>query len=285
MNELKVFEKNGQLLTDSREVAKMIGKEHFHLMRDISSYMKVLNGIETEDSDESKIGFVKNSRLKIKPSDFFLESTYLDGKGEIRPCCLLTKKGCDMVANKLTGQQGVLFTAAYVTAFEQMRERIKTGKALPDDESRKLRARAMALNAANRSARMLIDAYDSAGIQPSYKVLALTDLYRNEGLKLPTPPLEVDELTYDFTEMAEALGILSEASGKPHAQAVGAIVSTLAIPEQMIVHAPYDRNGHAADYDRYKAPVLDMVRNWLAEHGNPRPIAAKGKKYRVKYAS
>ena len=41
MNELKVFEKNGQLLTDSREVAKMIGKEHFHLMRDISSYMKV----------------------------------------------------------------------------------------------------------------------------------------------------------------------------------------------------------------------------------------------------
>ena len=105
MNELKVFEKNGQLLTDSREVAKMIGKEHFHLMRDISSYMKVLNGIETEDSDESKIGFVKNSRLKIKPSDFFLESTYLDGKGEIRPCCLLTKKGCDMVANKLTGQR------------------------------------------------------------------------------------------------------------------------------------------------------------------------------------
>ena len=67
---------------------------------------------------------------EIKPSDFFLESTYLDGKGEIRPCCLLTKKGCDMVANKLTGQKGVLFTAAYVTAFEQMRERIKTGKAL-----------------------------------------------------------------------------------------------------------------------------------------------------------
>ena len=53
----------------------------------------------------------------------------------------------------------------------------------------------------------------------------------------------------------------------------------------MIVHSPYDRNGHAADYDRYKAPVLEMVRNWLAEHGNPRPIAAKGKNYRVKYAS
>ena len=30
-----------------------------------------------------------------------------------------------------------------------------------------------------------------------------------------------------------------------------------------------DVYGHAADYDRYKAPVLDMVRNWFAEHGNP----------------
>ncbi|MFR7597043.1 MAG: Rha family transcriptional regulator [Acutalibacteraceae bacterium] len=260
----------------NKELLAEIGKEHKNLLRDIAGYIKAMKeGAELN----------KSNGLKIEPVDFFLESTYPDSKGEIRPCCLLTKKGCDMVANKLTGQKGVLFTAAYVTAFEQMRERIKTGKALPDDESRKLRARAMALNAANRSARMLIDAYDSAGIQPSYKVLALTDLYRNEGLKLPTPPLEVDELTYDFTEMAEALGILSEASGKPHAQAVGAIVSTLAIPEQMIVHAPYDRNGHAADYDRYKAPVLDMVRNWLAEHGNPRPIAAKGKKYRVKYAS
>lgn len=59
MNELKVFEKNGQLLTDSREVAKMIGKEHFHLMRDISSYMKVLNGIETEDPTNPKLDSLK----------------------------------------------------------------------------------------------------------------------------------------------------------------------------------------------------------------------------------
>ena len=118
MNELKVFEKNGQLLTDSREVAKMIDRPHYDLMKAIRSYCDYLN--------EGNFPLV----------DFFLESTYPDSKGEIRPCYLLTKKGCDMVANKLTGQKGVLFTAAYVTAFEQMRERIKTGKALPDDESR-----------------------------------------------------------------------------------------------------------------------------------------------------
>ncbi len=44
--------------------------------------------------------------------DFFILSTYQDSKGETRPCYLLTKKGCDMVANKMTGEKGVLFTAA-----------------------------------------------------------------------------------------------------------------------------------------------------------------------------
>ena len=42
-----------------------------------------------------------------------------------RPNDLITQKGCDMIANKLTGKKGVLFTAAYVSAFEDMQ------KALP----------------------------------------------------------------------------------------------------------------------------------------------------------
>lgn len=38
---------------------------------------------------------------------------------------MLTKKGCEMVANKMTGEKGVLFTAAYVTAFNKMEEHLK----------------------------------------------------------------------------------------------------------------------------------------------------------------
>lgn len=43
MNELKVFEKNGQLLTYSREVAKMIDRPHYDLMKAIRSYCDYLN--------------------------------------------------------------------------------------------------------------------------------------------------------------------------------------------------------------------------------------------------
>jgi len=41
------------------------------------------------------------------------------------PCYLITKKGCDMVANKMTGEKGVLFTATYVTKFDEMEKQIK----------------------------------------------------------------------------------------------------------------------------------------------------------------
>lgn len=106
MNKLTIFENGGKLYTDSREVARMIGKRHADLLESISNYGSILtNG-------------------NFRSLDFFVPQTYTDAKGETRPCYDCTKKGCDMIANKLTGQKGVLFTAAYVSAFEQMLEQL-----------------------------------------------------------------------------------------------------------------------------------------------------------------
>jgi Rha family phage regulatory protein len=105
--DLKIIEKNGQLLVDSREVAQMVGKEHKHLLRDIKNYIEILT--------KSNFGL----------SEFFIESTYKDDTGRTLPCYFLTKKGCDMVANKMTGEKGVLFTATYVTKFEEMEQSLK----------------------------------------------------------------------------------------------------------------------------------------------------------------
>ena len=68
---------------------------------------------------------------KFRSSDFFIPSTYKGGNGEIRPCYLITRKGCDMIANKMTGEKGVLFTAAYVTKFEEM-ERAQKPQCIED---------------------------------------------------------------------------------------------------------------------------------------------------------
>ncbi|HUX79106.1 MAG TPA: phage antirepressor KilAC domain-containing protein, partial [Alphaproteobacteria bacterium] len=56
----------------------------------------------------------------------FIKSSYkVDGNNKTYPCYLLTRKGCDMVANKMTGEKGVLFTATYVTKFEEMENSLK----------------------------------------------------------------------------------------------------------------------------------------------------------------
>jgi len=106
MSELQVINQNGQLLVDSREVADMIGKRHDHLMADIRKYVEIL--------DSQDFG----------SQQFFIPSVYRNSQNKEQPCFHLTRKGCDMVANKMTGEKGVLFTAAYVTKFEEMEKQL-----------------------------------------------------------------------------------------------------------------------------------------------------------------
>lgn len=107
MNNLTVKQINigGQVIPvmDSREVAGRVDKEHSNLMRDIRGYVSIL----------------ENSNLNSQ--NFFIKDTYkVEGNNKTYDCFLLTRKGCDMVANKMTGEKGVLFTAEYVTRFEEM---------------------------------------------------------------------------------------------------------------------------------------------------------------------
>lgn len=87
---------------DSREVAEMVGKDHNKLLRDIRSYIEQLG--------EAKIGH----------TDFFTESSYKTAQNKTMPCYLVTKKGCEFIAHKLTGVKGTEFTAKYIDRFHEM---------------------------------------------------------------------------------------------------------------------------------------------------------------------
>ena len=84
ISELTITNHNGTLVADSREVANMIGNRHDHLMRDIQGYAAAI-----EKSAETVA--VPNAP-KFGVVDFFIPSTYVDPKGETRPCYLLTEQ-------------------------------------------------------------------------------------------------------------------------------------------------------------------------------------------------
>ena len=93
------------LTIDSREVARMMEKRHADLLRDLNIFSNYLS-----DSIERKIAL----------NEFWQESSYKDGKGEIRKCYLITKKGCEFIAHKMTGKKGAIFTATYINRFHAM---------------------------------------------------------------------------------------------------------------------------------------------------------------------
>ena len=106
MNDLRILKHNNVLMVDSRDVAEMVDRQHNDLMKSIRQYCDYLG------------------QGDFTQSEFFIESHYFNVQNKEQPCYWLTRKGCDMVANKMTGEKGVLFTAAYVTKFEAMEKEL-----------------------------------------------------------------------------------------------------------------------------------------------------------------
>lgn len=108
MNDMIEVTNNKNLFLSSLEVAEMIEKEHRKLLRDIRNYSNYLG--------EAKIGL----------SDFWTESTYKSSQNKTMPCYMVTKKGCEFIAHKTTGQKGAVFTARYINRFHEMEDVVRT---------------------------------------------------------------------------------------------------------------------------------------------------------------
>lgn len=249
MKELTVFEHDHVDVVDSRQVAEMVGKNHKDLMRSIREYVETLD---------------RSTERNFAPSDFFIESTYKDSTGRTLPCYLLTKKGCDMVANKMTGEKGVLFTAAYVTAFEAMRKHIngesKTGKLpKPMTDYQQMMAETRRRNAQIQEARIyteLAKRYKGTTYEQVLNAHATKSLSGEYLLPLP----EAGERLMSAGEVGAKLGISSNLVGKL-ANKHG--LKTDQYGEWMHDKSPY--SSKEVPSFRYKECVVDKLREILAE--------------------
>lgn len=194
MNKLTLMNFNGVETVDSRQVAEAVGKEHKHLLRDIAKYCDYLT--------ESKIGL----------SDFFIESTYTDSTGRTLPCYLCTRKGCEMIANKLTGQKGVAFTALYINAFHTMENHIKENKPLTVDKSKTLEIKEM--NARVRMSNQLLKLSKIDTLSPEYKnvLVAKSAEVLTGQMLIPLP--ESEQKTYSATEIGQLFGVSAQIIGR-----------------------------------------------------------------------
>ncbi|MEG2380026.1 MAG: Rha family transcriptional regulator, partial [Bacilli bacterium] len=88
----------------SREVADMMEySRHGDLIEKIENINKVFeNG-------------------KVRYQEYWIESSYkVEGNNKSYKEYLITKRGCEFIANKSTGEKGVIFTHKYMEKFEEM---------------------------------------------------------------------------------------------------------------------------------------------------------------------
>ncbi len=99
---------------DSREVAKMVEKDHAMLLRDLRRYERQF------------------TECNFAVSEYFSQSQYKDSTGRHLLCYRITKKGCEFIAHKLTGVKGTKFTARYINRFHEMEDMLTSDK--PEQE-------------------------------------------------------------------------------------------------------------------------------------------------------
>lgn len=90
------------------EVAEMMEVPHSDLLKKL----------EGRKDRKGYIQILGEGQMSV--TDYFVKSSYLTAQNKEMPCYEVTKLGCDFLANKSTGEKGVLFTARYVKRFYEL---------------------------------------------------------------------------------------------------------------------------------------------------------------------
>ena len=126
---LRTTESEHQTIT-TLEIAEMMGVAHWQVLRK-------LDGREAKGKHiRGYVDILADNQMVV--SDFFVPATYLSEQNKEMPCYKVTKMGCEFLANKFTGEKGVLFTAKYIKRFHEMEDMLKSGAkpVLEDFESK-----------------------------------------------------------------------------------------------------------------------------------------------------
>jgi Rha family phage regulatory protein len=257
MYDLTIIKQKSGVYIDSREVADAIGKRHDNLLRDINRYREIIT---------------RSGLLKVEESDYFVESSYINAQNKHMPCFLLSKMGCELIAHKLIGEKGVLFTAAYVAKFNEMETAEREAEIKAHIRPR--------LSEFNSAVKNVLNGMSYAHAAPDNVMKFLRGVYEPLGIEVH-PIHETDYYGYyTVTEIANMIGIYSS-TGRPHAHAVSAIISKIENNAHHMMVVPYGLVGATFRYDNY---ILKAVRSWLSDNNWPCLVPYLGFDYHIFYA-
>jgi Rha family phage regulatory protein len=262
MQELTIIKHNGGYYVDSREVAEAIGKRHDNLLRDIAKYREII---------------ARRGLLNFEESDFFLEFSYFNAQNKEMPCYLISKMGAEIIANKLTGEKGVLFTIAYVTKFNLMEQRERAAEFASYHPK---------LGEFNKAARLIANAYQNAGANSGDIVKFLENVYEPLGIEVLGDGLQYSGLPahlYSPFQMAREMGIYSM-YGRPHCLAIAAVLRKLDIAPEHKIITPARYGEYIGIVLRYDEEAFDALKEWFWDNDFPTTVEAEYCDFHLRYS-
>ena len=103
---------------DSREVARMMGREHWEILYYIEG-----NAKKGENGITGILPTLQGEQ--VTTNKYFIESSYIAANNRRKKCYLCTRMGCDLLATRQNGEKGILFCAKYVEKFNEMEKELK----------------------------------------------------------------------------------------------------------------------------------------------------------------
>ena len=184
---IDVHQNNGVLVTTSRNVATVFGKEHYNVLKDIERTISQLPGGQTSDLT----------------SGLFISSVYkTEPNGRDYPEYLITKDGLTLLVMGYTGEKAMMFKLAYIKRFNEMEAIVKgIAESARDNKKLDLNARLEV------TSKILRD----AGLEKNHLAIAMDRaVYRETGFSaLAWTGVELqtkqNEVVYTPTELGKMM--------------------------------------------------------------------------------
>lgn len=250
MNNLVLKQEIEEVTLTSLEVAEMLGKEHYDLLKEIEGR-----------SDGKSVGIIPILEKGNFPvSKYFIPSTYKSGTREYK-CYEITKIGCHMLGNKLQGEKGILFTAKYVERFNEMEKQLSSGQAPREiklnfeEKEIQTRFNNSLVRKANALLKITNDPLTTKERKKALLAQATEILTGSKEVKTLPQPIKK---TYSATEIGKKLGISK--------QQVGRLTNTHNLKTDefgMFFKEELKKNNKEVDNFRYYENVIPVLKSLL----------------------
>lgn len=280
-NQLMIKEFEGHRVVTLWDIARLHNRDVRDIRKNFERNKKYM--VETEDyftlekQSEFVVALSHNEEVPIqalnrsKNIPIFTESGYL----------MMTKP----MQDKLSWQVQRQLVNSYFKLKAIAEEIQETGAYITDKANPEmLRTKAdeiESLSVVNETLKIVLDRIDKLQVAEESKVLVMKGILKKAGIEISID-VTAEQKYYDSIQIAREINIYSN-SGKPHSQAVNAILAKIEILDNEKKDVWETNGSWQGTVTKYTDDIIKKVQKWLLDNNYPTEIQNKKKTYHVVY--